>query len=274
MRSSARRHPLLAVLAALLVAMVLAVAGGCSAGGPASGASSTSAQPVDLHVLAASSLKAIVTSISPEFEKANNVKIVASYASSGALQKQIEAGAPADVFLSASPKQVASLTVDALVSNEETVTFAGNELVILVPAGNAAGIHGPEDLKKADKLATGDPVVAPHGAKAQEWLTGLGLWETLKPKFVFAQNAAQTDDYVVRKEVDAAIGFGSDAFGKSALQVAYTVPAAQYKPIKYVAVPIKASKNQELAKKFTQYLLTEQVQGVFTGAGFKPAPSK
>lgn len=224
--------------------------------------------------MAAASLKAIVTSIAPTFERENNVKIVASYSSSGALQKQIEAGAPADVFLSASPKQVASLTAEALVSNEETATFAGNDLVILVPAGNPAGIHGPQDLGKATRLATGDPAVAPHGQKAQEWLTGLGLWDTLRPKLVFAQNAPQTDDYVVRKEVDAAIGFGSDAKGRSGLEVAYTVPAGEYKPIKYVAVPIKASKNGEKAKEFIQYLLTPQVQGVFTDAGFKAASGK
>jgi molybdate transport system substrate-binding protein len=259
---------------ALALAALIGV-GGCSSGqGGRSTSGGTSAAPVELHVLSAAALKAVLTSIAPAFEKKTGTKIVASYGSAGALQKQIEAGAPADVFLSASPKQVASLTVEALVSNEDTVTFASNDLVILVPGGNPSGVHSPGDLKRVDRLATGDPVVAPHGQKAQEWLVGLGLWDSLKPKFVFAQNAVQTDDYVARKEVDAAIGFASDATGRTDLEVAYTVPADQYKPIKYVAVPVKASAHGDLAKQFTEYMLTAPVQGTLTGAGFKAAPGK
>jgi molybdate transport system substrate-binding protein len=232
----------------------------------------TTASPVTLNISAASSLKGVLTGITPAFEKANQAKVVINYGASGVLMKQIEGGSPTDVFLSAGPAQVNTLTAEGIISVEATKTFAGNDLVILVPAGNPKGIHGPADLAKATRLTTGDPKVAPHGAKAREWLTGIGLWGGLLPKFVFTANAAQTDDYVARGEVDAGIGFASDAKGRTDIQIAYTVPASQIKPIKYVAAPIKASVQAALATKFIDYLLTPSVQAVLTNAGFKPAP--
>jgi molybdate transport system substrate-binding protein len=260
------------VLAGLLV-IALALSAGCGAQSATPTPSTPAPTTVTLNVSAASSLKSVLTSIAPAFEKATNSKIAFNYGASGVLMKQIEGGAPTDVFLSAGPAQVNTLTAEGLISVDATKTFAGNDLVILVPAGNPKGIHGPADLAKATKLTTGDPVVAPHGAKAQEWLTNLGLWATLKPKFVFAANAAQTDDYVARGEVDAGIGFASDARGRTDIEIAYTVPAGEIKPIKYVAAPIKASKQAELGSQFVNYLLSPAVQTALTAAGFKSAPT-
>jgi molybdate transport system substrate-binding protein len=263
-----------------LVALALLLVGGCASGPTASGPSATnhvvvtpatSVAPATLNVSAASSLKSVLTSIAPAFERANNAKLVFNYGASGVLMKQIEGGSPTDVFLSAGPAQVNTLTAEGIISADATKTFAGNDLVILVPVGNPKGIHGPGDLAKATRLTTGDPKVAPHGAKAQEWLTGLGLWDRLLPKFVFTANAAQTDDYVARGEVDAGIGFASDARGRTDISIAYTVPAGQIKPIKYVAAPIKASTQVVLTTKFVDYLLTSDVQTALTGAGFRPA---
>jgi molybdate transport system substrate-binding protein len=259
-----------------LVSLALVIGlSGCSAAPASTSDSAGAAQaPVELSVSAASSLKKVLTATTPAFEKANNVKLAINYGASGQLVKQIEGGAPVDVFLSASPAAVTTLAAENLASGESSVTFAGNTLVILVPKGNPAGIHGPNDLKKAGKLTTGDPAMAPHGAKAVEWLTGLGLWDGLKSKFVFAANAAQTDDYIARGEVDAGIGFASDAKGRTDIEVAYTVPDGEIKPIKYVGAPITASKQQTLAKTLLAYLLSADVQTAFTDGGFKPAPAK
>jgi molybdate transport system substrate-binding protein len=268
--TGARAAPSGAVAVLLLVAVALAA--GCSAQSTTP-AASTSA-PVTLNTSAASSLKSVLTSIAPAFEKTNNAKLVFNYAASGVLMKQIEGGSPTDVFLSAGAAQVNTLTAEGIISADATKTFAGNDLVILVPAGNPKGIHGPNDLVKATKLTTGDPAVAPHGAKAMEWLTNISLWDTLKPKFVFAANAAQTDDYVARGEVDAGIGFASDATGRTDIVIAYTVPASEYKPVKYVAAPIKASTQAELATKFVDYMVSPEVRAALVAAGFKPAPTQ
>ena len=264
--------------ASALVALALAIGiGGCASKTPATGlkaSAATSVVPAELVVSAASSLKSVLTSTAPAFEKTNNVKLTFNFGASGQLVKQIEGGAPVDVFLSASPAAVTTLAAEGLVSGDASATFAGNTLTILVPKGNPAGIHGPSDLKKATKLTTGDPLVAPHGAKAVEWLTGLGLWDALNPKFVFAANAAQTDDYIARGEVDAGIGFESDARGRTDIEIAYVVPDGQIKPITYVGAPMIASMQQAVGKAYLAYLLSPAIQTAFTEAGFKPASAK
>ncbi len=102
--------------------------------------------------------------------------------------------------------QVDALVAEGLISADATETFASNDLVIIVPAGNPAGITAPADLAKATKLATGNPETARPRHQGQGVPDGLGTWDALQPKFVFAENAAQTDDYVARGEVDAGLG--------------------------------------------------------------------
>jgi molybdate transport system substrate-binding protein len=269
------RTTLVAIAAASVLALAVFSAG-CSASQNTSTTAPSSAggAPTELDVSAAATLKSVLTSIAPAFERAHNVKLVINYGASGVLMKQIEAGAPSDVFLSASPAQVNTLTAEGMISADTTVTFAGNDLVILVAKGNPKGIHGPADLAKAVKLTTGDPATAPHGTKAKEWLTGLGLWDTLSPKFVYTANAAQTDDFVARGEVDAGIGFASDAKGRTDVEIAYTVPAGQIKPVKYVMAPIKGTSQAELASQFVTYMLSPDVQSALVNAGFKAAPAK
>jgi molybdate transport system substrate-binding protein len=263
-------------LLAGLAALTLLLGGGCApqSATTAPASSVAAGAPTELNVSAAATLKSVLTTTAAAFEKAHNVKLVFNFGASGTLLKQIEGGAPCDVFASASRSQVASAIAEGLASAEASATFASNELVILVPKGNPSGIHGPADLAKATRLTTGDPLVAPHGAKAQEWLTGMGLWGSLKPKFVFAQNAAQTDDYIARGEVDAGLGFASDAHGRADIEIAYVVPKAETKPIAYVVVPIKASKDAELADAYVSYLLSSPVQSALVSTGFKPAPAK
>lgn len=257
-----------------LLALAPLALGGCAAAPARPTAVAAARSPVELHVSAAASLRKPFEALAPAFEAANGVKLVFAFGASGVLQKQIEAGAPADVLASASPKQVDALIAEDLISAEETVTFASNDLVILVPKGNPRGVHGPQDLAKADKLVTGNPDTAPHGAKAKEWLTGLGLWKGLQPKFIFAENAAQTLDYVARGEVDAGIGFGSDARSSSAVSVVYTVPKGAIKPIRYVAAPVKATARAAPARKFVGYLSSAEGQVVLKDAGLLPPPGR
>lgn len=256
-----------AITLALSAAIALAALTGCVAK-----ASPASVAPTELRISAATSLKDALTEVQPAFEKANNVRLVYNFGASGVLQKQIEGGAPVDVFASASPKQIDELVAKGLVSAESTTTFAGNDLVIFVPKGNPAHITGPRDLASAQRLTTGNPASAPHGAKAQEWLTRLGMWDGLESKFAFAENAAQTYEYVSRGEVDAGIGFASEVDGKSDVEVVYTVPAGEITPIRYVAAPVAGSPQQALDSAFLTFLHSTEAQRVFAARGFKPAP--
>jgi molybdate transport system substrate-binding protein len=229
--------------------------------------------PMELDISAATTLRAALVKLAPGFEKANNAKLVYNFGASGVLQKQIESGAPCDVFASASPKQVDALISAGLVSADATVTFASNDIVIVVPIGNPAGIVTPADLAKATKLVTGNPDTAPHGTKAKEFLEAQGTWATLESKLIFAENAAQALDYVSRGEVNAGFVFASEALGNDTVEIVYTVPEGAVKPIRYVAAPVKASANAALAEKLVAYLLTPDAQAVLVENGFKPAPT-
>lgn len=269
-----RRHRISRTsLALLLLASILAVAlSGCSQATNAE--ADKPAARTELRVSAASSLKKLLEATAPEFEKANGTRLVFNFGASGLLQKQIEGGAPCDVFVSASPTQMNTLIAAGLISAQATSTFASNDLVVLVPKGNPAGIHGPDDFVKATRIVTGNPETAPHGTKAKEWLTGLGMWDSLQPRFVFAENAAQTLDYVVRGEVDAGIGFGSEAQGTDAVEVAYTVPTGAITPVRYVAAPLLKAEQAGLAAAYVEYLNAPTVQKALIKAGFLPAPAK
>jgi molybdate transport system substrate-binding protein len=263
-----------AVVAALAAtAICLLALAGC-APSKAATAPTTGAVPAELNVAAASSLADVLERSAPAFEAAHDVKIVFNTGASGVLQKQIEGGAPADVFVSASPSQVDSLVEEGLIAAETTSTFASNDLVIFVPKGNPAGISGPGDLHKAERLVTGNPESAPHGTKTTEWLEGLGLWDALRPSFVFAENAAQTLDYVARGEVDAGIGFGSEAARGDSVETVYVVPKGEIKPVRYVAAPLKNASDAELAAAFVAYLSSDTVQQALLELGFRPPPAQ
>lgn len=263
-----------AVAAALAVAALAAAAllSGCAPQKAAPVAAK--AEPVELSISAATTLKAAFTELAPAFEKSNNAKLVLNYGASGVLQKQIEGGAPCDVFASASAVQVDALVAQGLISADSTETFASNDLVIIVPTSNPAGVATPADLATATKLVTGNPETAAHGTKAKEFLTGLGTWDALAPKFVFAENAAQTVDYIARGEVDAGLVFASEVTGNDAVKVVFTVPKGAIKPVRYVAAPIKATAEPDLAEKFVAFLLTPEAQKVLLANGFESAPAK
>ncbi len=254
-------------LAATLAALLLLA--GCSTTTDSAVVDTTQ---TELHISAATTLKRAFEEMEPVFEAANpGVDVVLNFGASGILQKQVEGGAPCDVFASASPKQVDALVGGGFVSAEETSTFCGNEVAIIVPAGNADGVTGPQDLTKLERLTTGDPETAPHGTKAKEWLGNLGLWDTLESKFVFAENAAQTLDYVSRGEVDAGLVFASEATNQDSVEIVYTAPASELtSSIKYVMAPTSSATDVAAAKAFVDYVLSADGQATLAKWGFVP----
>jgi len=235
---------------------------------PEAPATSEETAPTELRVSAALTLKKAFEQLAPEFEDANNVKLVYNFGTMGVLQKQVEGGAPADVFASASPKPVEALVAAGLASGEATEAFAQNVLVIVVPVGNPAGITGPADLAKAKRIVTGDPVTTPHGTAAKLWLEKAGLADEIQPKLIFAD----TLDHVATGEVDAGIVFVSSAKSNPKVEIAYTVAATEIKPSTYVATTVTASQEQGLAAMFIEYLLSSDAQAVLVENGFLPAP--
>lgn len=237
-------------------------------------ASTTTAAPQELTVSAASSLKAAFTDIAAAFDKAHNAKTNLNFDASGTLQKQIEGGAPVDVFASAAMKQMNALLEGKLVDEASVSVFAGNEIVILVPADSKLAIAGFEDLTKDEvrRVTYGDPKAAPHGVAAEEILTTLGLMDAVRPKVIYAANVSGALEYVTKGEVDAAIVFATEAkIGGDKVRVAATSEPDWHSEILYPVGMVSASKNKTLARAFVDFVMGDEGQKILQSYGFLPA---
>lgn len=269
-----RTKRLLVLLLALTIVLGAAACGSGTATTTTAAPVATAAPPFagqSLTVSAASSLRAVFTELATTFERRTGAKLDYNFAASGVLQKQIEGGALADVFASASAANVDALVKAELVDKATVATFAGNEIVLAVPADSILGITGFADLAKAEvkKVATGNPAAAPHGKSALEVLTSLRLLGAVKPKLIFAANASQTYDYAARDEVDAAILFFTDVNGKAAVKMVEKAPADSYKPVQYVIGVVSASTVKPLGRAFIDAVLSPEGQALFARHGFK-----
>jgi molybdate transport system substrate-binding protein len=246
-------------------------------------ASTTAAPPAGddgtqaLTVSAASSLKVAFTEIGKAFDAANKSKTTFNFDASGTLEKQIEGGAPVDVFASAAPKQVNAL-VDKKLADASTVkTFAGNEIVLVVPADSTLGLTSFDDLTKSivKKITYGDPKVAPHGVAAEEILNKIGISSVVKPKVIYASNVAQALQYVSSGEVDAGIMFKTEALtAGDKVKIVATADQSWYTSIAYPIVLVSDSKNKTLGQTFIDYVAGPDGQATLKKYGFLPAPAQ
>lgn len=253
----------------LLMCLILAVAGCGGSTGTTSTTTST-ATPVELNISAAASLTSPMTDLKAVYEKENpNVKLTVNFGSSGSLQKQIEEGAPVDVFLSAGQKQMDALKTGGLLDDSSIIKLLGNELVLIVPAGKTE-IKSFDDLAtdKAAKIGLGDFGSVPAGQYAEESLTNMKLLDQVKPKAVFGKDVKEVLAWVEGGNADAGIVYSSDAQGNSKVTVVATAPSDSHKPIVYPAAVIKASKNAAEAQKFLDFLSSSAASDVFKKYGF------
>lgn len=232
------------------------------------------ARAEDLTISAAISLKGSLDKVKPELEKIAGGKISYNYDSSGKLSAQILSGAPVDLFLSADQQNVDKLQkAERTLPGSEKV-FVFNDLVLVTPAGSSA-IKSIEDLTSGSlkKLAIGEPKSVPAGKYAQQTLTTLKLYDSLRAadKLVLGGNVSEVRTYVERGEVDAGFVYRSDAQSSAKLTVVDVAPDASHEPIIYKMALIKDSKNLDAARKVQDKLLTPEIQAVFVSFGFKAA---
>lgn len=240
----------------------------------AMGAGPAGAQP--LTVSAAISMKDAVTELGRGFAAGRpGVTVLYNWGSSGALQKQIEAGAPADVFISAAVRQMDELEKRKLVAPGSRKVFARNVLTVIKPADSRLDITKPGDLVEARvrHVVVGDPRTVPAGQYAEESLRALGLWERLQPKLVFAENVRQALEYVARGEVDAGFVYATDAATRGgAVKEAFRPAEDSYRPIAYPAAVIAGARQAALAQAFLDLLVSREGQAVLARHGFQPPP--
>lgn len=197
-----------------------------------------------------------------------------NFGSSGELQKQIEAGAPVDLFISAAARQMDELEATGLVVPATRRAFARNVLVAIKPADSRLDLTRPADLldPRVSRIAVGNRTV-PVGQYTEESLRALGLWERLQPKLVLAENVRQVLEYVARGEVDAGFVYTTDAAVRPGrVTEAFRPPEDTYRPVVYPVAVVAASKHRALSAAFIDVLLGPEGQAVMKRLGFQPPP--
>ncbi len=191
---------------------------------------------------------------------------------SGTLQRQIEQGAPVDVFISASPDEMDGLEAKGLLLAGTRKNLVTNRVVLIVPAG-ATSVASFQDLEqpRVKLIAIGEPQTVPAGKYAREALTHMGLYDRLKPKFVLAKDVRQVLTYVETGNVDAGIVYATDARISQKVKVVATAAADSHSPVIYPVAVIKASHDPMGAKEFEAFLAGPRARGVFQEFGFLPA---
>lgn len=230
------------------------------------------AKKTEIIISAAASLRDSLDKIAVLYEKQHpDIDLVFNYGASGTLQKQIEQGAPADLFFSAGDKQMKALVDGGLVS--DNTELLKNQLVVVVPSDSMTPIATITQLtdKSFKKVAVGQPESVPAGQYAQQSLTAKNVWDTLQSKLVFAKDVRQVLSYVETGNADAGIVYKTDALTSNKVKIALTVGAHVHKPINYPVGLVKESKHQAAAKAFYSYVQTKSASDVFTSYGFKLA---
>ena len=234
----------------------------------------TKARTRQIVVSAAISLKEAFNEIGRLYQDRTGNKVVFSFGASGELEKQIEAGAPVDVFASAGEKEMDQLQAMRLIDQTTRTDFARNTLVLVVPASFKAPIHSFAGLGQPSvkRIAIGNPKTVPAGQYSQELLRNIHLWSKVKSRLVLAENVRQVLDYVVREEVEAGIVYATDvqmAQGKAVL--AARASDQDYSPILYPIAVMKDSTNTQAAKEFVDLVRSTDGIQVLEKYGFLAA---
>lgn len=228
-------------------------------------------EPVELTIAAAASLTDVLTEIIESYKGvAPNVTITPTYGASGALQTQIEEGAPVDIFMSAAQKQMDALEEQALLLDGSRIDLLENKVVLIVPKDSALGITSFEDLAKDDvkTVAIGDPASVPAGQYAEEVLTTLGIKDKVEAKANLGTDVRQVLTWVESGDVDAGIVYATDAATTDQVTVVGEAPADSVKKIIYPVAILKASQNAEAAQAFIDFLKTDENVARFEKYGF------
>ncbi|MBI3634845.1 MAG: molybdate ABC transporter substrate-binding protein [Candidatus Rokubacteria bacterium] len=234
------------------------------------------ARAEDLTVSVAVSVKEAVDEIGRGFVAARpGVTLRYNTGASGALQKQIEAGAPVDVFVSAGARQMDELERPGLIAAETRRAFARNVLVAVTSTRSAVfDPRMPVDVRvllerRVRRVGTGNPKTVPAGQYTEAALRAAGVWDRVRVKLVFGENVRQVVDYVSRDEVDVGFVYATDlALRRDRLRELFRPPVDSYPPIVYPAAVVRASRVPGLARAFVDRLAGPDGAAVLAKHGF------
>ena len=246
-------------LAAILVALTLIVR-----------ALNSPDHKTELIVSAAASLKSSLDEIKSDYEQTHpDIRLMMNYGSSGALQKQIEQGAPTDLFISASTKQMDALISRALI--DDHAILLNNDIVLIVPFQSR---HTWSDIQQLNdpaiiKIAIGQPETVPAGQYAKETLEHLRMWNDVEGKLVFGKDVRQVLTHVETGNADAGFVYKTDALASGKVRADLQLASDLHSSIEYPVGIVKSTEHIAESTAFYEYLFSEQADAIFQKYGFK-----
>ena len=235
------------------------------------GKASGSKKPI-LRISAGVGLKDALYVIQEAYGKQNpTVAIEFNFAASGFLRKQIEQGAPVDLFLAPGLQHLQALLDGGFTDKEHSCALLGNELALIVSREKQQQIKGFVDLlEQAETIAIGMPQMVPVGRYSQQTLSHLGLWKALKPRMVYGKSVRQVLAYVDSGNADAGLIFASDTRLLKSAVVATVAPKESHAPIVFSMAAIRGSRQEKALADFTSFLQSQQAATIFANQGFSP----
>ncbi|MEZ8149746.1 molybdate ABC transporter substrate-binding protein [Vibrio splendidus] len=224
-----------------------------------------------LRVYAASSMTNAVNLLVEEFEKDHSVDVIPVYASTSSLVRQIERGAPADIFISANEKWMTHLVDRQLVSSDNVTNLCENELVLISPKETPISL----DLSNCDqwaklltneRLAVGNTMSVPAGIYAKEALETLGVWDDVKTQLAPSNNVRMALALVERSEAKLGIVYKTDALLSKEVNLVSTFPSNLHTPIRY---PVAKLSDKVVAEEFYTFLNSEKAKDTLNSFGFE-----
>jgi molybdate transport system substrate-binding protein len=220
----------------------------------------------EVVVFAAASLTDALREIGAAFERTTGHRLVFSFGASSTLARQIQAGAPAQVLISADRTQMDLLERAGLVRVADRIDLLSNRLVVIVPAASPLALRSASDLGAARRIALADPEAVPAGVYARQWLEKLGLWTTLRERVVPTLDVRAALAAVASAAADAGVVYRTDAATSTRVRVAFEVAEGEAPRIVYPAAAVAHAGAP--ARAFVVSLRSAEASAVFTRLGF------
>ncbi|KQL49135.1 molybdenum ABC transporter substrate-binding protein [Brevibacillus choshinensis] len=237
---------------------------------PATPAAQT--EKAEIMVSAAASLTDALNELKTTFEADNpGITVTYNFGSSGKLAQQIGQGAPSDVFLSASAKDMNGLEEKQLITKDTRQDFTKNELVLITNASSSVAIDSFEKLTDPSlkHIAVGEPEAVPAGRYAKEVMDTLKIGDSLNGRLVYGSDVRQVLTFVESGNADVGIVYASDAASSKNVKVLATAKSEWHKPIVYPGAVVTASTHADAAKSFLSYLTSDKGKAILQKYGFQ-----
>jgi molybdate transport system substrate-binding protein len=226
----------------------------------------------EVRVFAAASLTDALREIATSYERSTGDRVVFNFGASSILARQIEQGAPADLFLSADEEKMDMLARQGLIDPRTRASVLSNMLVIVVPREGGKRITSAHDLVAPNirSIALAEPSSVPAGIYARRWLAACDLWDRVAKKVIPTDNVRAALAAVESGNVDAAIVYQTDARISREVRVAYAVPREQGPDISYPFAVVAEAENAAAARRLLAHLRSKRALDIFARHGFLP----